>query len=196
MNRDGLRQRLKKQREKFSKKELTELGNQIAEQLFQTAWYRNSQTIHCFAGSAEKGEISTGHLLAKILYDGKRLVMPRMTANPGEMEHFEVTDLTSLITNEWGIREPAGGASVVPGEIGLVLVPGLAVDRRGNRIGYGMGYYDRFLTSVHGLNVMLVPGVFVLDDIPAEIHDVPVDGIVTEKQVIKCTSGNNMNTIS
>ena len=114
--------------------------------------------------------------------------MPRVTDDPGVMEHIRVNDLAALVEGIWGIKEPASGESVETDTIDLVFVPGLAADRKGNRIGYGKGYYDRFLASApNAIKIMLVPSLFILNHIPPQKHDVPVDLLVTETDIIICS---------
>lgn len=186
MDRTSLRNRLLERRKHFDRAGLEHAGKRIADQVTGTRWYRESTVIHCFSGATDKGEISTESLLEAIIRSGKRLVMPRMGSAAGEMEHYLVRETSSLETNKWGIKEPQDGPTVSPSELDLILVPGLAVDLSGNRIGYGKGYYDRFLGAARAKTIILIPEAFILDEIPAEAHDVPVDAIATENRLINC----------
>lgn len=179
-DREQLRNRLIHERKRFNKSGLETIGKRITERLTSSESYRRAGTIHCFSGATEKGEISTRYLLSDIIRSQKKLVMPRMTAKRGELEHIRVHDTTTLKVNKLGIGEPVHGEFVSPEDIDLILVPGLAVDQEGIRIGYGGGYYDRFLTLTKAMKVMLVPDIFVLNKIPAQSHDVPVEAAVTE----------------
>ncbi len=115
------------------------------------------------------------------LGNGKRLCIPRIL-NDQEMEAVRVDCLeTGLSPGSFGIPEPGRECRAVPvHEVDLILVPGLAFDRHGNRLGHGKGYYDRFLKS-HGAYTIGIAYKFQLfDHIPTDIHDVRLDAIVTE----------------
>ena len=176
-------------------KHLQQLSEQITARVMESDWYRDSSVIHCFAGSIAKGEIATAVLLQDIIQSGRQLVMPRMTDIPGILSHHRVTDPTSLVIGKWGIPEPSGGETVTPKQLDLVIVPGLAVDLRGNRIGFGMGYYDRFLVSTPAKTMMLLPHRMILNHIPVKPHDIPVHAVATEQKILLC-HGNNRSDFS
>ncbi len=187
MMRNVLRKSIIDQRSRMSTSELHRLGNRIAEWVLSSIWYHEAHSVHCFFGVVSKGEIPTQNILEDILAKEKYLVMPRVIGKNGEMEHIRVRSLDSLRVGLWGIPQPSGSESVESGSLDLILVPGLAADRNGNRIGYGKGYYDRFLRSVtHAKKVMLLPGAFLMDQVPVKEHDVPVDTVVTETGIIHC----------
>lgn len=94
--------------------------------------------------------------------------------------------------HRWGYDQPAPDAPVVPlHDVAVVLVPGLAFDRRGHRLGHGLGYYDRFLARLPDTawRVGVVPAALVVDELPADDHDVPMTHLVTEGGVTTCPGG-------
>ncbi len=182
MDRESLRNRMLSERRQYTRTRLEEIGMWITRRIVQSDAYRHANVIHCFSGATGKGEISTRPILLDIIDSGKKLVMPRVGEDPGMLEHYPVTDITTLRTNAWGIHEPMNGVQVSPQDLDLVLVPGLAVDREGNRIGYGKGYYDRFLARTSAIKLILVPDAFLLDRISALPHDIPMDAAATEKR--------------
>lgn len=115
-----------------------------------------------------------------------RTCAPRVDLESGEMIDIFFDASTNLIENRWGIQEPATGDEVAPGEIDMVLVPGLAFDRHGHRVGYGKGFYDRFLRQTRpdcrkiGLN-FFEPAERIED---AHEGDVAVDLIITSDGVV------------
>jgi len=188
-NRQNIRKEALSIRRKMDSNELAHLGSLIAQNVLASDWYRDARSVHCFYGVTVKGEIPTVRIMEDALASGKLLAMPRVTDNDGGMEHIRVTALELVKPGLWGIPEPMGETRVTIAEIELILVPGLAVDRKGNRMGYGKGYYDRFLeTASHSVKAMLVPDRFVHDRLPVEHHDVPVDYIVTEDRILSCGS--------
>ena len=188
-NRQDIRKEALSLRRKMDSSELERLGSLIAQNVLESDWYRDARCVHCFYGVTVKGEIPTVRIMGDALTSGKILVMPRVTDNDGGMEHLRVTGLELMQPGLWGIPEPVGDTMVPVAEIELILVPGLAVDIKGNRMGYGKGYYDRFLeTASHSVKAMLVPARFVHDRLPVKDHDVPVDYIVTEDRILTCNN--------
>ena len=187
MDQGSLRKKLLKQRELLGDLELEKLGTLISEQVIRSAWYREANVIHCFSGTLSKGEVPTYRILKDIISTGKTLVMPKMTGIDGIMEHHRVRHPDDLVSGKWGIMEPEINAPVSVDDIDLVLVPGLAADGSGNRIGFGKGYYDRFLSEIPGVkSLMLVPEAFVLEQVPVNDMDVPVKALATEKRTVVC----------
>ena len=121
--------------------------------------------------------IDTLPLLRRVLTDGKRLCVPRcLPGNDGRMELVEITSLNDLQPGRYGILEPCGGRTIAALEPGaLALIPCLAVDKQGVRLGRGAGYYDRFLTRFGqtGPKLLLCPEALVFPALPADEWDVP-----------------------
>jgi 5-formyltetrahydrofolate cyclo-ligase len=161
----------------------------IQARLLSDAIYRRSRVIHCYVALPD--EVATEHVVRTALSDGKRLVVPVVATKERELSHIEITDYDrELAAGYRGILEPRGGEghAVDASEVDLFIVPGVVFDRRGHRLGRGLGYYDRCLSRVKGLAVVCAMAyeLQVLEDVPAEPHDVPVDYIVTEQRVIEC----------
>lgn len=88
---------------------------------------------------------------------------------------------------KYGIIEPTSAEVILPNQLSCVLIPALAVDRHGNRLGYGAGYFDRNLKDVKTLKIALAFDIDVVEEIPTEPHDVKVNYIATESRIIKTT---------
>ncbi len=150
--------------------------------------FQRARTVlaYCSFGS----EPVTDPFLRAVLAHGKTLALPKVCREPRALEVFRVTDPgRELRPGVWGIREPdpAACAPVPLGALDLVVVPGVVFDVRGGRIGYGAGYYDRLLRGL-GEDVALVAAAFevqIVDEVPMEPHDRPIDRIVTERRVIE-----------
>ena len=128
-------------------------------------------------------EPDTARLLEPLWARGKRLCLPRCL--PGnQMEARFVQRESVLVPHPWGMLEPGTDCPLAaPADIDLVLVPGLAFDRSGGRLGQGGGYYDRWLAGFSGRTVALCRELVLLDRAPREGHDRPVDLVVTEGAV-------------
>jgi 5-formyltetrahydrofolate cyclo-ligase len=99
------------------------------------------------------------------------------------MEHRRYEGPSSTTKNRWGIREPENTERVSVDALDVVLVPALGVDRQGNRIGQGSGYYDAFLSQVDVPRVALVYDDCFVSQLPSDPHDVPVTTVVTERGI-------------
>jgi 5-formyltetrahydrofolate cyclo-ligase len=161
----------------------------IQARVLADAIYRRSKVIHCYLALPD--EVATERVVRTALSDGKRLVVPVVAAKDRELVLAEITDYDGeLAAGYRGILEPRGGTerTVDASEMDLFIVPGAVFDRRGHRLGRGLGYYDRCLSRVKGLAVICAMAyeLQVLEEVPTEPHDVPVDYIVTEQRVIAC----------
>lgn len=119
-----------------------------------------------------------------LVQPGKRFVAPRMHDRPEPHLTFHVLGTEPLTHHPWGVRQPASAAPQVPlGQIDLLIVPGLLFDRRGARLGYGKGYYDRLLaerTTSRPTTLGVALEALVLPELPVDPHDLAVDHLVTE----------------
>ena len=162
----------------------TALSRAIVRDLFDLAAYRRSGTVMAYVGFGS--ELQTDEFVFHTLEQGKTLLLPRVNGRKRGLDIYEVRDpVRDLEVGTWGIREPRPDrcARVDPDIIDFVLVPGLAFDARGGRLGYGGGFYDRLLASILSTRTWLVAGAFEsqrVERLPLDEHDVPMDVVVTE----------------
>lgn len=160
----------------------------IARRLLGLDAWREAGTVHAYVGAVD-GEVETREIVLEGLARGKRILCPRVRPRPRGLESLEIRSLDDLEENDRGLWEPdpERARAVGPDEpIDLVVVPGLAFDRAGNRLGYGAGFYDRFLATTDAVRVALAFSLQLVDAVPVEPHDQPVDWIVTEREAIAC----------
>ena len=132
-------------------------------------------------------EVPTASLIERLHARGVVVALPRIEAGALVPIPFAPGDPTSTTT--FGAEEPVADARLDPSTIDVVAVPGVAFDREGRRIGYGGGYYDRFLRGLPAFTVGLVFGLQVVEeDLPAGRFDLPVDAIVTEDEIIRAST--------
>ncbi|MGI6658244.1 MAG: 5-formyltetrahydrofolate cyclo-ligase [Dethiobacteraceae bacterium] len=161
----------------------------IAEQLFALPQYQAAQTIMYFLNFGK--EVLTMKMVPQTLAHGKRAVATKTVTKERRMILSEIYDLEAdLEPGLWGIPEPKAEAlrPLEPTEIDFVIVPGVAFDLQGNRLGYGGGYYDRFFPQLRE-GVPLVAVTFelqIVKEVPVDPWDRRVDFIITEKRVIDC----------
>lgn len=147
--------------------------------------FRRSRTIHCYVSMNNRHEVNTHTLLRWMLASNKRVIVPITNIGETELEHVELHSFESLKQNEWGVLEPNDGRAVAPDELDFVIVPMVGADLECNRIGYGKGFYDRFLSQVDCPTVGLCFEECVVDHIPTEPFDVKLSAVLTEDRVLK-----------
>lgn len=126
---------------------------------------------------AKPPELSVTSLGNGALRDGKRVVFPRV--EPGGLVLREVASWDDLEVGAYGIHEPKAGCPVVsPADIDVAIVPGVAFTRAGDRLGQGGGFYDRLLPTIGGVSVGVAFDCQLVDVLPVEAHDRPVDEVV------------------
>jgi 5-formyltetrahydrofolate cyclo-ligase len=130
-----------------------------------------------------QSEVETHHMIRRALAEGKRVVLPKVKGR--ELELFEIKSFDKdVLPGAWGIPEPESGVPAVLKDIGLIVVPGAVFDEQGNRIGYGAGFYDKLLPLYKGRTVALAFELQIASELPVDVHDIPMQKIVTEKRVI------------
>lgn len=185
-----------KQEKKRIRKELTAVAGRLSEEYCRQAdeeiikrlWaareYETAETIFCYVGTER--EINTIPILVDGLERGKRVGVPRCIS-PGVMEVRQIQRIEDLEPGCYGIREPGLHCPVLqPGELELAVVPCLSCSGNGVRLGYGGGYYDRYLTAVPAPRFVLCREQLRREDIPKEPHDLVMDLIITECNIIFC----------
>lgn len=177
-DKNALRRRMKAAREGWEAAYRQAADAAIARHVLASEAWRAAGTVFTYVSVGF--EVDTRALIKAALREGKRVCAPRCLGK-GRMEARAVESPKALVRASYGLLEPAESAAIVPAEeIDLILVPCLAADKSGRRLGYGGGYYDRFLRGAKGTSLCLCRGRALLDAVPQEAHDAPVDGIVTE----------------
>jgi 5-formyltetrahydrofolate cyclo-ligase len=162
-----------------------ERAERVVERFLALPEVGRARTIMLF--SSFGSEVPTGSLIGRLHERGVVVALPRIDGAALVPVTYAPGDPTT--TTSFGAEEPVAGAPLDPSSIDVVGVPGVAFDRRGRRIGYGGGYYDRFLRGLPAFTVGLVFGLQVVDaDLPAGRFDLPVDAIVTEEETIRAAT--------
>lgn len=133
-------------------------------------------------------EINTRTIIEKILQSKKNVYIPKVYKNNKSMKAIKLNSFNDLKENSMGILEPIEDENYIDKkDIDLIIVPGVVFDLEGNRIGYGGGYYDRYLEEIKDVvNKLVIAYEFqVIDYIESEDHDIKVDYIVTEEKIRK-----------
>lgn len=149
MTKQELRKLYLQKRQALSEAEYAQLNFQLYQNFFATIDLSFAKVLHTFLPITSKREVDTWLIIDRIRreYPHIRISIPKVNGKTGELENFYFEGLHQLVTNEWGIQEPKQGIPAEPEKIDLVLVPLLAFDQSGHRVGYGKGYYDKFLIT-------------------------------------------------
>ncbi len=158
----------------------------IFQNLKKLSIFNNANVIHTYV-SSKKNEVDTIELIKYLFSIGKRVIVPVVDKENKTLIHSELRNLSELKKSTFELLEPDIIRKVNLNEIDVVIVPAVAVDRKGNRIGFGGGYYDKFLKQVSCPKIALVYDFQVVERIEPEPSDVPVDFIVTENDIIVVT---------
>jgi 5-formyltetrahydrofolate cyclo-ligase len=180
-----IRKKVLAARDSLLPEQRTAKSREIEERLFSRPEFKAARIVLFFASF--RSEVDTGPMIRRALIFGKRVVLPKVKGV--ELALYEITDWDEDVSpGTWGIPEPQEDRPVSLEEIDLILVPGAAFDGQGNRLGYGAGFYDKLLSAFTKTTMALAFEAQIVPRVPAELHDVPVKKIVTEKRVIETNS--------
>ena len=185
MTRDDMRREARKARRAISAIRRADMSLRVAEAVVALPEFLAAQSVMCYASLPE--EVRTDPLISVILDSGRELYLPAIQRDMGLLA-LRCLPTTRLEPDTMGIRTPVDGEACDPSRLDLVIAPGLAFDRQGNRLGFGKGYYDRFLAECRCPIVALAFEIQLFDRVEARPNDIPVDILVTEKQVYDCAA--------
>jgi 5-formyltetrahydrofolate cyclo-ligase len=173
-----LRQSLREQLERMTPDQYQLWNSQIEQHFFRLERVCQAQKIMIYY--SVRHEVMTIGMIQRLLGLGKTVALPICTPER-DLKAGLITSLDQLVPARFGLKEPPPEVPVMPPEaLDLVVVPGLAFDRSGNRLGHGAGYYDRFLMRAGSVYRLGLAYAFqVVSELPAEPHDQPLNGILT-----------------
>lgn len=178
MDKKVLRRQMREKKSTMTRQQIETASRDLAQQFFRTPAYMAAKTLYGYMPYNQ--EVQTLPILQQALSDGKRVAVPKLYGN--EMRFIYITDFHGLANSDKGIPEPVADGPVADDPTALVLMPGIAFDLQGHRIGYGGGYYDRFLASepTHP-TIALCYDFQVFPKLETEIFDIPVDLVLWTK---------------
>lgn len=181
----ALRARIWAELAQMSGEELARSDEALFDRFLSLPEVERATTFFAFWGIPGR-EPNTRLLIEKLLERGKVVGLPRMM--PGrQMQVRRYDPHIPMVKAAFGIEEPSDACPVIPKEdIDFVLTPAVAYDERGYRMGFGGGYYDRWLPGFQGVTVGLCRDGVLQKQVPVEPHDAQVDAVVTESRVIRC----------
>lgn len=148
MTKAELRKLFIKKRSELDSLQRMTLSEQITKNLFDSFNFKRLSFVHCYLSMENNNEPETGLIIERIRHEFSQIsvYVPRVDFRSDEIESIHLERKTNLIKNRWGIPEPVSGKTANPEIFDLVIVPLVCFDKSGNRVGYGKGFYDRFLS--------------------------------------------------
>ncbi|HID11086.1 MAG TPA: 5-formyltetrahydrofolate cyclo-ligase [Candidatus Latescibacteria bacterium] len=182
MTKAQLRRQILRLRKALPPNEVRRLSAAVLSHLYASELYRNSHVVHTYV--SVDNEVDTWPLIVRALKEGKQVVVP-VVSGKGRLRHSVIDYISELVRGKWGLWEPRCFRDTDLAAVDLVLVPGVVFDRRGYRVGFGGGYYDRFLSQVSAPKVGLAFGFQVVSRIPEDPHDERVGYLATEDGIFE-----------
>jgi 5-formyltetrahydrofolate cyclo-ligase len=193
MNKKKIRQKYKELRKSLSQEEIEAKSLAIANQLLRMDTVPSSRLVwdklyyHLFLTIEEQNEINTEYILQILTGKDKEIVISKCEFATVGMTHFLLTDNTKIKKNSYNVPEPVDGLEVPDAKIDVVFVPLLAYDTQGNRVGYGKGFYDNFLSKCKPKTIKIGLSFFPPEEKidGVSVNDVKLDFCVTPEEIIK-----------
>ena len=179
----SLRAQSRRFRERLEPERKSELDRKIGARFASLKEYAGASVVYTYV--SKPLEVDTLRLIEAAFADGKRVAVPRCLPETLKLEFYEIASAADLMPGCYGVLEPAPEKCRPARESAgaLCIVPGLSFDSQGYRLGYGKGYYDRFLADFSGVTVGLCYSGCTRWDLPHGYYDRPVDILVTEKYI-------------
>ena len=176
-----LRQDILKKRNNLTSFEIKGKSEKIKQLLFSLPEYKNSKKILYYVSFGS--EVNTHNMIKESLKT-KKVVVPKIKEQ--NLILSRIYSFSELSNSSYNILEPVKTKRIDEKKIDLIIVPGIAFDKKGNRIGYGKGYYDKLLKKLNAKKIALSFEMQLINNIPKQKHDVSVDMIISEKKIYNC----------
>lgn len=175
MNKQELRKSIREQKRAMTLEEINARSAELGKLFIASEAYQNAETIYGYLPYNQ--EVRTVPILEQAIRDGKRVAVPKVYGD--DMKFLYLEDFSRVEKGYSGIPEPVDDGPVADDETALVLMPGLAFDPQGHRIGYGGGFYDRFLAKEPNHPTLALCYAFqILPELETEEFDIPVDTVI------------------
>ena len=175
MDKKTLRKQIREQKQAMTPESIESASGKLVQMFLETELYRQAKTIYGYLPYNQ--EVRTEPILERALADGKKVAVPKVYGN--DMKFIYLSDLKQVAPGYAGIPEPIADAPVGDDPTALVLMPGMAFDKEGHRIGYGGGFYDKFLAAEPDHPTIALCYEFqMVAQLPTEEFDIPVDCVL------------------
>ena len=175
MDKKELRRYIREKKQAMTDRQILDASDRLAEKFFESDLYRQAKTVYGYLPYNQ--EVRTVPMLEQAIRDGKQVAVPKVYGD--DMRFILMDDMSAVAPGYAGIPEPVADGPVADDKTALVLMPGLAFDPEGHRVGYGGGFYDRFLENEPDHPTLALCYDFqMLPKIETEEHDIPVDCVI------------------
>ncbi|MDR7237196.1 5-formyltetrahydrofolate cyclo-ligase [Neobacillus drentensis] len=184
-NKNSIRKQMKETLSRLTKPQYEDYSYKIACHLFEDEAWKQAQVIGLTV--SKQPEVDTFQIIRKAWESGKQVVVPKCDPQVKRLSFRAINEFSQLESVFYGLLEPIGELTkeVDACKIDLMIVPGLAYTREGYRLGFGGGYYDRYLQNYHGETISLAFNEQLVPYFQVEEHDIPVSRIITNHGIIK-----------
>ncbi|MDS0528260.1 5-formyltetrahydrofolate cyclo-ligase [Clostridium sp. SHJSY1] len=185
MDKKEIRRDIITKRDKINVEDKKEFDKKIKYILKSSSYYKEAKNIFIYIGFGS--EINTAEYICEFLEEGKNIYVPRIDLEKKVMDAVNIHSLKELKENKFGILEPDNNEEVIEKKLlDLIIVPGVAFDLWGGRVGYGGGYYDKYMSDIDETihKLALCYQFQVLKDLPREEHDIKINEIITEEGLV------------
>jgi 5-formyltetrahydrofolate cyclo-ligase len=180
MDKTALRRELLGMRRSIPENDRERLGEQIRGRVLELPEWKNARTVGCYLALSD--EVPTRELVSQAWAEGKVVAAPVIRPDRKDMRFHIFTSWSQLRAGPMNIEEPVAGEQLPPERLDLLLVPGVGFDLRGYRLGYGKGFFDRFLGRFTGWSVGLAFEVQIVPELVLTPSDRPVNLVITERR--------------
>lgn len=180
MNKKELREHMKELRDSITCEKRARYDEVIYKKVINCEYYTNAKILFSYVSFGS--EVCTHKIIEHALANNKTVCVPKVINRTEGMKAVKINSLEELNQGNFGVLEPENlEKSIAPEAIDLILIPGLAFDKFGGRLGYGAGYYDSFLKEVKkdALKIALSYSIQILDKVPMEAHDIFIENLIT-----------------
>jgi len=182
MDKQFLRDEIILKRNCLSVSKLQNGSLKIFKNLISLKEINSAKLVFCYLSTHR--EVDTKRIVGYLIDENKCVCVPKI--NGLKMDAIEINQKTTYSINKFKIKEPDFGQVIIPQEIEVCIVPGLCFTKNGTRLGYGKGYYDKFLDGLNCFKIGLCLDEFIMENIPKEKTDIKMNCIVTQSRVINC----------
>lgn len=187
MEKKLIRKQILKMRNELNKDIKRSMDAAIQKKFLNSSEYKKSKKIFIYI--SYKSEIDTKSIILRALKENKEIFVPTTDIKNKSMDAVKIKSFDNLVEDIYGILEPSSEeVSIDPNELDLIVVPGVAFDYKLSRLGYGAGYYDKYfktITNRETCKIALAYDFQIIDEVPVDKYDVPVDCVLTNDDEIR-----------
>lgn len=183
LTKNQLRKQFKVKRNNYNSSLLIDYNNKIFDKVI--SFIRKHSCKNIFIYVSKNNEVDTKKIIRYLLNNKYNVIVPKSDFNNNEIIPVQINSLKDLKESKFGLLEPVNDNMFEPDNLDVIFIPGIVFDKSGYRIGYGKGFFDRFLNnSVNKLKIGLAYSFQILKNIPADKYDIKLDGIICENGLI------------